>query len=93
MAERYRLIRFDPRGIGLSGDPPGGWGAESATGVQAGMSTREMGLDIEAVSKALELDSFVLMAIAVQGRSASCPPPNTRIWSPNSSCVSHGRLG
>jgi len=67
MAERYRLIRFDPRGIGLSGDPPGGWGAESASGVQAGMSTREMGLDIEAVSKALELDSFVLMAIAVQG--------------------------
>ena len=67
MAERYRLIRFDPRGIGLSGDPPGGWGAESATGVQAGMSTREMGLDIEAVSKALELDSFVLMAIDVQG--------------------------
>ena len=67
MAERYRLIRFDPRGIGLSGDPPGGWGAESASGVQAGMSTREMGLDIEAVSKALELDSFVLMALAVQG--------------------------
>ena len=67
MADRYRLIRFDPRGIGLSGDPPGGWGAESASGVQAGMSTREMGLDIEAVSKALELDSFVLMAIAVQG--------------------------
>ena len=67
MAERYRLIRFDPRGIGLSGDPPGGWGAESAPGVQAGMSTREMGLDIEAVSSTLELDSFVLMAIAVQG--------------------------
>ena len=26
MARRYRVIRFDPRGVGLSGDPPGGGG-------------------------------------------------------------------
>ncbi len=25
MAERYRVIRFDPRGIGTSGDRPDGW--------------------------------------------------------------------
>ena len=67
MAERYRLIRFDPRGIGMSDDPPGGWGAESSTGTQAGMSTHEMGLDIEAVARAAELDSFALMAVSVQG--------------------------
>ena len=67
MAQRYRLIRFDSRGIGLSGDPPGGWGAESSPGKQAGMSSHEMGLDIEAVAAALGLSSFVLMAVSVQG--------------------------
>ena len=67
MAERYRVIRFDPRGGGLSGDPPGGWGAVTESGAQQGMSTREMGLDIEAVAAALELDSFTLMGVTVQG--------------------------
>ena len=67
MAEKYRVIRFDPRGWGLSGDPPGGRGATTSSGVQQGMSTREMGIDIEAVATALELDSFALMGCAVQG--------------------------
>ena len=67
MAERYRLIRFDPRGIGLSGEPPGGWGSVTSSGVQQGMSTTEMGLDISAVSLALELDSFALMGVTIQG--------------------------
>lgn len=67
MSKKYRLIRFDPRGIGLSSDPQGGWGAESSPGVQAGLSTHEMGLDIEAVARSAELDSFALMAVGVQG--------------------------
>jgi class 3 adenylate cyclase len=67
MSKRYRLIRFDCRGIGLSEDPPGGWGLESSPGMQAGMSSHEMGLDIEAVAAALGLASFALMAVSVQG--------------------------
>jgi class 3 adenylate cyclase len=67
MAERYRLIRFDPRGIGLSSDPPGGWGTLTSEGDQVGMSTEEMVVDIEAVAEALGLDSFALMALQVQG--------------------------
>lgn len=66
MSKRYRLIRFDCRGIGLSEDPPGGWGAESSPGIQAGMSSHEMGLDIEAVAAAVGLSSFALMAVSVQ---------------------------
>ena len=67
MAERSRVLRFDPRGGGLSGDPPGGWGAVTESGAQQGMSTREMGLDIEAVAAALELDGFALLGVTVQG--------------------------
>ena len=67
MASRYRVIRCDPRGIGLSGDPPGGWGATTPSGVQAGISTHEMGLDISAVASALGVDSFALMAVSIQG--------------------------
>ena len=67
MAERYRVIRFDPRGIGLSGDPPGGWGAVTSSGAQQGMSTNGMGLDISAVTSALDIDSFALMGNSVQG--------------------------
>ena len=67
MAERYRLIRFDPRGIGLSDDPPGGWGSESSPGVQAGMSIHEVGSDITAVTQSIGLESFALMAVSVQG--------------------------
>lgn len=67
LAERYRLIRFDPRGIGLSEDPPGGWEVVTSSGAQQAMSTHEMGLDISAVAKACGLDSFALMAVVVQG--------------------------
>ncbi len=66
MAERYRVIRFDPRGIGLSGEPPGGWVAVSSSGAHPGMSTHGMGLDISAVVSALEIDSFALMGVSVQ---------------------------
>lgn len=67
LAERYRVIRFDPRGFGLSGEPPGGWGAMTESGAQQGMSIREMGLDISAVSAALDLDRFALMGNSIQG--------------------------
>ncbi|HSM02380.1 MAG TPA: adenylate/guanylate cyclase domain-containing protein [Acidimicrobiia bacterium] len=63
LAERYRVVRFDPRGIGLSGDPPGGWGTTSDAGIQRGMSTVEMALDIEAVAGALGLVEFALLAV------------------------------
>jgi class 3 adenylate cyclase/alpha-beta hydrolase superfamily lysophospholipase len=67
LAERYRVIRFDPRGTGLSGEPPGGWGATTPSGGQQGMSASEMGLEISAVAAALDLESFTLMALSVQG--------------------------
>jgi pimeloyl-ACP methyl ester carboxylesterase len=67
LAKRYRVIRFDPRGHGLSGEPPGGLGATTPSGEQQGMTTGEMGLDISAVAAALDLDAFTLMALSVQG--------------------------
>ena len=67
MTERYRVVRFDPRGTGMSDDPPGGWGVTTPTGAQQGMTTHDMGLDISAVTAASKLDTFVLMAVGVQG--------------------------
>ena len=67
MAEKYRVIRFDPRGVGLSGEPPGGCGAVSESGVHPAMSSREMGFDISAVATALGLDTFALLAMTVYG--------------------------
>jgi class 3 adenylate cyclase len=67
MAERYRVIRLDPRGIGLSGEPPGGWAVLAESEAHPGLSTGAMGLDISAVAAALELDSFVLIGIGIQG--------------------------
>jgi class 3 adenylate cyclase len=70
MAERYRVIRLDARGHGLSGNPPGGWGATTASGGQQGLSTSDMGLDISAVASALDLEQFTLMGVSVQGTVA-----------------------
>lgn len=67
MAQRYRVVRFDARGMGLSGEPPGGRGALTDSGAQQGLSTHEMGLDISAVAAALELDTFALLALSVYG--------------------------
>jgi class 3 adenylate cyclase/pimeloyl-ACP methyl ester carboxylesterase len=67
MAERYRVIRYDPRGFGLSGDPPGGWGAQTASETQMGMTMKEMGFDIEAVITASSVDSVGLLAVGVMG--------------------------
>jgi class 3 adenylate cyclase/pimeloyl-ACP methyl ester carboxylesterase len=60
MAERYRVVRFDWRGIGLSGDRPGGW--------ESPLSTGELCLDIEAVVAAIGLESFALLATSI-----ACP--------------------
>lgn len=67
MAERYRVIRYDPRGFGLSGDPPGGWGALTPSGTQMGMTMEEQGLDLEAVIAASSADSVALLAVDVMG--------------------------
>ena len=80
MADRYRVIRFDPRGIGLSGEPPGGWGATTPSGAQQGMSTVEMGLDISAVAAVLELNSFALMGSSVQSPVAIAYAQRTRMF-------------
>ncbi len=69
LSKRHRAIRYDRRGVGLSGEPPGGWGAATATGAQQGMSSREMGLDLSALAKALGLDRFALMGCE---RSGTC---------------------
>lgn len=60
MAKRYRVIRLDPRGIGLSGDRPGG--------KQNPYSTNQLCLDILAVADAIGLDSFTLMETSI-----ACP--------------------
>ena len=67
MAERYRIVRFDPRGTGMSDDPPGGWGVTTPTGAQQGMTTHDMGLDISAVAAASKIATFALMSVGVQG--------------------------
>ncbi len=67
LARRYRVIRCDPRGVSLSGDPPGGWGTTTPSGAQLGLSTHEMGLDISAVASAIGVDSFALMSTSIQG--------------------------
>ena len=67
MADRYRVIRYDPRGFGLSGDPPGGWGAQTSAETQLGMTMEEVGFDIKAVIAASSVDSVVLLSVGVMG--------------------------
>ena len=98
MAERYRVIRFDPRGTGLSGEPPGGWGATTPSGTQQGMSTVDMGLDIVAVAAALGLDSFALMGSAVQSpiaiaHAATHPQVSELILCEAMASIANGWLG
>ena len=59
MAKRYRLIRFDWRGVGLSGDRPAGTRDRDSTG--------ELCRDIEAVAAAVGVDKFALIATSVGG--------------------------
>ena len=67
LAERYQVVRFDPRGFGLSDYPPGGMGATTSSGAHQAMTAHHMGLDIAAVAKACDLDTFALLAVVIQG--------------------------
>ncbi len=67
MAERYRLIRYDPRGMGLSGGPPGGWGTTDSSGAQVGVSTSEESLDLKAVCDAVSVESVALVVVNTMG--------------------------
>jgi class 3 adenylate cyclase/pimeloyl-ACP methyl ester carboxylesterase len=69
LSERYRVIRFDPRGFGMS-DRGFFERGVSATGAQLGLSTEEAGLDIAAVAEASGVERFVLMAASSQGPAA-----------------------
>lgn len=66
LSERYRVIRFDSRGQGLS-DKGFFERGVSASGAQLGLSTEELGLDISAVAEACGLERFALMAVMTQG--------------------------
>ncbi len=66
LSERYRVIRFDPRGFGLS-DKGFHERGVSDSGAQLGLSTEEAGLDISAVAEACGVERFVLMAVMSQG--------------------------
>jgi class 3 adenylate cyclase len=62
LAERYRVIRLDPRGGGLSGDLP-----VPDEGERVGSSAADLGMDVSAVVAACDIDRFVLMAVNVTG--------------------------
>ena len=66
LSERYRVIRFDPRGQGLS-DRGFFERGVSSSGALLGLSTEESGLDISAVAEACGLERFALMAVMGQG--------------------------
>jgi class 3 adenylate cyclase len=66
LSERYRVIRFDPRGKGLS-DTMFVQRGVSSSGALLGLSTEESGLDISAVAEACGLERFALMAVMTPG--------------------------
>ena len=66
LSKQYRVIRFDPRGFGLS-DKGFHERGVSDSGAQLGLSTEEAGLDISAVAEACGVERFVLMAVMSQG--------------------------
>jgi class 3 adenylate cyclase len=66
LAARYRLVRFDFRGFGMSDNPFPARGTH-LSGAQIGMSTDAMGHDIAAVAGACGIDKFTLMAVGSVG--------------------------
>ena len=66
LSEQYRVIRFDPRGNGMSDkEPPDRDVSESGT--RLGVSIEEAGLDISAVAAACGVERFALLAVMSQG--------------------------
>ncbi len=66
LADRYRVVRLDFRGFGMSDNPFVGVRAP-VSGSQIGMSVDHLSLDIAAVVDACGLDRFSLMAMASVG--------------------------
>ena len=66
LSERYRVIRFDPRGFGMS-DTGFFERGVSASGAQLGLSSEEAALDVSAVAEACEIDRFARMGVMSQG--------------------------
>ena len=66
LAERYRVIRFDPRGCGMSQNLSPEW-EPTPDGGRIGRSTREMCLDISAVAEACGVERFALLAVSSMG--------------------------
>jgi DNA-binding SARP family transcriptional activator/pimeloyl-ACP methyl ester carboxylesterase len=66
LADRYRLVRLNHRGFGLSENPFPRFGT-TPSGAQAGMTVSDLGLDIAAVASACGLDRFILMAFQSMG--------------------------
>jgi len=69
LSERYRVIRFDPRGFGLS-DKGFYERGVSESGAQLGLSTEQAALDISAVAEACGTERFVLLGVGSQGPAA-----------------------
>ena len=65
LSERYRVIRFDPRGQGLS-DALSMRAGVSSTGALRGLSEQELGLDVAAVAMACGVERFALLAVMSQ---------------------------
>lgn len=66
LSAHYRVIRFDPRGHGLSDPMPADRGL-TPSGALRGMSVEEACLDISAVAKATGIVRFALMVVQSQG--------------------------
>jgi class 3 adenylate cyclase len=70
LAKRYRVIRFDPRSMGLSMSPLTDEQRDGDDGTEvppAGGSTADFCLDIAAVAAACRLDRFALLAASSAG--------------------------
>jgi DNA-binding SARP family transcriptional activator/pimeloyl-ACP methyl ester carboxylesterase len=66
LSYRYRLIRLNHRGFGMSENPFPRFGT-TPSGAQAGMTARDLGLDISAVASACGVDRFTLLAFGSMG--------------------------
>ncbi len=59
VAKYFRMVRFDPRGAGISGEPP-----------DEGVSFDGLARDVQAVAEALEVDDLVSLGVTSLGPTA-----------------------